>query len=141
MSLNQITIRNLGPEDAHVLDRVRPGVFGDVVDPARVWAFLATRVNELVVALDIGEVVGFACGTVMMHPTRATEFLVQDVAVHADLDGAGMEERLLARITELALDRGCETIRAVDTPNSLFASLAEGEEPGLSKFHWIEPKG
>ena len=64
MSGNPITIRNLGPEDAFVLDRVRPGTFDNPPDPDKVWAFLATRVNELVVALDQGEVIGFAFGTV-----------------------------------------------------------------------------
>ena len=54
MSGNPITIRNLGPEDAFVLDRVRPGTFDNPPDPDKVWAFLATRVNELVVALDQG---------------------------------------------------------------------------------------
>ncbi|NNE78992.1 MAG: hypothetical protein HKN18_01860 [Silicimonas sp.] len=72
MSGHPITIRNLGPEDAYILDRVRPGTFDNEVDPTRAYAFLATRVNELVVALDMGEVVGFASGTVLMHPDKPT---------------------------------------------------------------------
>ena len=52
MSGNPISIRSLGPEDVHVLDRVRDGVFDNRIDPARVWAFLAARVNLMVVAID-----------------------------------------------------------------------------------------
>ena len=138
MSLNQITIRNLGPEEAHVLDRVRPGVFGDEMDPSRVWAFLATRVNELVVALDMGEVVGFVCGTVLMHPGRATEFLVQEVSVHPDVAGDGVEARLLARITELALDRGCEGLVAIGRTSEMFSVVAESAEDGLTRYQWVD---
>src|SRR6056297_2777206 len=77
-----ITIRNLGPEDVHILDRVRAGVFGNPVDPSRAFAFLATRVNEIVVALSGGEVIGFASGTVVMHPDRDPAFFVNQVSVH-----------------------------------------------------------
>jgi len=110
MSLNPITIRNLGPEDAHILDRVRPGLFADAADPSRVWAFLATRVNELVVALDRGEVVGFACGTVLMRPDAPTRFLIQRVEVHPDCRRQGIGRRMMERICDLAWDRGCAGI-------------------------------
>ena len=62
--MNPITIRNLGPEEAHVLDRVREGTFDHPIDPSWAYGFLATRVNEIVVALELGEVVGFASGTI-----------------------------------------------------------------------------
>ena len=131
MSLNPITIRNLGPEDAHLLDRVREGVFEDQLDPARAWAFLATRVNEMVVALDRGEVVGFIAGTVVMHADRPTQFAISQVSVHPDLRCTGIGTRLLRRACELAADRGCESIIAtIDAGNSgaraFFARYSEG---------------
>ncbi len=104
--MNPITIRNLGPEDAHVLDRVRPGTF-DELDLSRAWALLATRVNELVVALDRGEVIGFAYGTMLMRPDKPTEFFVNEIGVHADYRRQGVGRRLMARINELAAERGC----------------------------------
>ena len=111
MSGNPITIRNLGPEDAFVLDRVRPGTFDNPPDPDKVWAFLATRVNELVVALDQGEVIGFAFGTVMQ------------------------------RISDLARERGCETLWLgtegdnVDA-NGLYRALDGRELKGVSVYEW-----
>ena len=110
MSGQPITIRTLGPEDAHVLDRVRPGVFDNEVDPARAWAFLATRVNSIVVALQGGEVVGFASGTVLMHPDKPTAFFVNEVGVADDRRRQGIATRVLARTIELARDRGCEDV-------------------------------
>ena len=110
MSGNPITIRNLGPEDVHVLDRVRVGTFDNPVDPSRAYGFLATRVNEIVVALEMGEVVGFASGTVLMHPDKEPAFFVNEVGVHEDVRRQGVASRLLERLMELACDRGCEVI-------------------------------
>lgn len=141
MTLNPITIRNLGPEDVHVLDRVRPGVFDNPVDPARAWAFLATRVNELVVALDRGEVVGFASGTVLMHPDKPTQFLVNEVSVHETFRRQGIATRLLERIMDLARDRGCEGIWvAAEGDNaparSLYRRLGARETGDVVVYDW-----
>lgn len=110
MSPNPITIRNLGPEDAEVLDRVRPGTFDNPIDPSLAYSFLATRVNELVVALDQGEVIGFVSGTVIMHPDKHTQFFVNELGVHEDYRRRGIATRLMRRIGELAGDRGCELL-------------------------------
>ncbi|MCG6883027.1 MAG: GNAT family N-acetyltransferase [Silicimonas sp.] len=141
MSGNPITIRNLGPEDAFVLDRVRPGTFDHMPDPDRVWSFLATRVNELVVALDQGEVVGFAFGTVMMRPDKPTAFYLDEVGVHEDYRRQGIARRLLARIRELARDRGCESFwLGTEGDNAaalaLYRALGGREMSGVSVFEW-----
>ena len=131
MSGNPITIRNLGPEDAHVLDRVRPGTFDGDLDPSRAWAFLATRVNELVVALDQGEVVGFVYGTTLMRPDKPTEFFVNEISVHSDYE----------RITDLAIDRGCEGLWVMadaenGTARSVYKALGGQESGRAVMFDW-----
>ena len=136
-----INIRNLGPEDAYILDRVRPGLASDTLDPSQVWAFLATRVNELVVALDQGEVVGFASGTTVMHPDHPTEFMIANLVVHPDFKRQGIGRRLLQRITALAEDRGCVHIWArAREDNVAFRSLASSLDAQTVKgdliFHW-----
>ena len=110
MSDQPITIRNLGPEDAHILDRVADGVFDNPVDPARAYGFLATRVNEIVVALQGGVVVGFASGTVLMHPDKPLGFFVNEVGVDDAYRRQGIATRLVRRIIDLARERGCEEI-------------------------------
>jgi len=124
MSGNPITIRNLGPEDAHILDRIRPGTLEHEIDPARAWAFLATRVNELVVALAQGEVVGIASGTTVMRPDQPTAFFVNDINVHPELRRQGIGRRLMERLTDLARDRGCEKVwLTVDAGNEAARGL------------------
>lgn len=138
---NPITIRSLGPEDAHVLDRVRPGTFDDAPDPARVWAFLATRVNEMAVALDRGEVVGFAFGTTMLRPDKPTAFYVDEVSVHEKYRRQGIGKRLLRTIMERARERGCESVwLATEGDNAaalaLYRSMGAGEQGNVVVLDW-----
>ena len=140
--MNPITIRNLGPEDAHILERVREGTIDNPVDPARAWGFLATRVNEIVVALDRGDVIGFASGTVLMHPDKPKQFFVTGVGVHEEYRRQGVGTRLLERISDLAQDRGCENIWTVaDGKNaevrSFYKALGGSESGAKLAFEWI----
>jgi N-acetylglutamate synthase-like GNAT family acetyltransferase len=109
MASKQITIRNLGPEETFVLERVRPGIC-DEFDLTRAWSLLATRINEFVVALDQGEVVGFVYGSMIMHPDKPNEFLVSAIHVHDDHASGDVSVRLVDRIRDLAMDRGCEVM-------------------------------
>ncbi len=143
MSPNPITIRNLGPEEAHVLDRVRPGTFDNPVDPGWAYGFLATRVNDIVVALDRGEVVGFVSGTVLMHPDKPTSFFVNEVSVHEDYRRQGIGRRLVERIRDLARDRGCAAIWvATEGDNvearALYSALRGRETGDIVMYEWDE---
>ena len=142
--MNPITIRNLGPEDAHVLERVRDGVFDNPVDPSWAYGFLATRVNEIVVALDQGEVIGFASGTVLMHPDKPFHFFINEVGVHEDYRRRGIATRLVQRITDLARDRGCGGIwLATEAGNTaargLYQSLDARETKNVVVYDWDHP--
>lgn len=110
MSGQPITIRNLGPEDAHILDRVAEGVFDNPVEPSWAYGFLVTRVNEIVVALLGGEVIGFASGTVLMHPDKPNGFFINEVSTAAPFRRQGIATRLMHRLIDLARDRGCVEI-------------------------------
>ncbi len=141
MSVNPITIRNLGPDEAHVLDRVKPGTFDNPVDPGFAFGFLATRVNELVVALDRGEVIGFASGTVLMHPDKPMSFFINEVGVHEDYRRRGIATRLVERICDLARDRGCQGIwLATEADNAparaLYRAMEARETGGLVMYDW-----
>lgn len=141
MNAQPITIRPLGPEDVDILDRVRPGGFETPIDPQRAWAFLNTRLNDMVVAISDGQVVGYACGTVLMQPAKATAFLVTMVEVHPDFRRQGAARKMLTRLMDAAWDRGCEKIwlrTARDTPEgrALFASLDGIETDRHVVFTW-----
>lgn len=136
-----ITIRTLGPEDVHVLDRVRPGTFDNPVDPTQAYAFLATRVNAIVVALSQGEVVGFASGTVLMHPDKPPFFFINEVSVHEDFRRRGVGRRLVDRICDQAWDRGCAGIwLATEADNAAARGLyksADARETGdIVVYDW-----
>ena len=136
-----ITIRTLGPDDAHVLDRVRPGVFDNEIDPAMAWAFLSLGVNVLVVGLERGEVVGFVSGTVLLHPDKPRSFFVNEVGVHEDVRRRGLATRLMKGIAEVARERGCEEIWVLtDEDNgpakALYGGLGGEETQGHVMFAW-----
>ena len=124
-----------------MLDRVRPGTFDRMPEPDRIWSFLATRVNEMVVALDRGEVVGFAFGTVMMRPDKPTAFYLDEVGVHEDYRRQGIARRMVTRIRDLARDRGCETLWLGaegddEAANALYRALGGRETSGVSIYSW-----
>ena len=144
MSDDPITIRHLGPEDAHILDRVRPGTFDNPVDPARSWAFLATGVNVMVVALSVGEVIGFASGNVVMHPDKDPSFFVNEVSVHVDFRRRGIARKLMARICDIAQDRRCVGIWLAteaenDAARGLYQALHARETTGIVVYDWDHP--
>ncbi|MEM7632077.1 MAG: GNAT family N-acetyltransferase [Pseudomonadota bacterium] len=141
MSGNPITFRSLGPEDAEVLDRVKDGVFDAPLDPSLLWAFLATRVNEMIVALDRGEVIGFAYGTVLMGPDKPKEFFVNEIGVHEDYQGRGIGRRLMERLHRSAIDRGCEMLWVLAEDRNagaggFYRALDGAEMQGISMYDW-----
>ena len=146
MSVNPITIRHLGPEDAHVLDRVRDGTFDNPIDPSRAWAFLALRVNDIVVALDRGDVIGFASGTVLHHPDKVPAYFVHEVSVHEDYRRQGIATRLMKRLASLAEDRGCEVVWLAAEDNNqaargLYTSLNGRETKNIVMYEWDDDTG
>ena len=95
--------------------------------------------NELVVALDAGRVVGFSSGTVLMHPDKPTAFFVQEVGVADAYQGQGIATKLMRRIGDLARDRGCEDIWVLTeegntTARGLYKKLGGVEEGGLVMY-------
>ena len=106
------------------------------------YRFLATGVNELVVALCDGEVIGFASGTALMHPDKPTGFFINEVSVHDDFLRRGIGTRLMGRIIDVARDRGCEGIwLGTELDNvaarALYRKL-DGEEMSGVFYGWDE---
>ncbi len=138
-----ITIRLLGPDDAAVLDRVHPDAFDNPIDPALAWAFLQTGVNSLAVALRVGEVVGFASGTVLMHPDKAPQLFINEVSVAEPFRRRGVARRMVRRLIDAARDRGCDgfwlaTEAENDPARGLYRCLGARETGGIVMYDWNE---
>jgi ribosomal protein S18 acetylase RimI-like enzyme len=97
----------LGPDDAAVLDRVAPGVFDKPVRPDWCTEFLADPRHHLVVARDEGLVVGMASGVHYLHPDKAPQLFINEVAVSTSHRGQGIGRRMLQRLVERATELGC----------------------------------
>src|SRR5512147_3149419 len=83
-------IRILGSADTAVLTRVAEDVFDHPVDPALAETFLADPRHHLAVAIDRGVVVGFASGVHYIHPDKAAELWINEVAVAPTHHGQGI---------------------------------------------------
>ena len=106
MSRQPITIRQLGPEDATLLDRARPSL-GLSDDPDAAWRFLSARANTFLAAIAGGEIVGYAYGTYLLDPKRAPSFFLVEVEVDEGLRRQGIASRLVEKMRDAAADLGC----------------------------------
>lgn len=135
-----ITFRLLGPADLDILLSVRDGLFDNPVDPDEARAFLANPMNEIALAFDRGEVVGFASGTVLQHPDKAPSMFVNEVGVREGWLRRGIGRAVTQVLLDRARARGCQGIWLGTEPDNvaalaLYRSLG-GEEVTFVGFGW-----
>ena len=102
-----VEIRLLTAGDAGTLDRVADDVFDNPVDPRWAAAFLADARHHLFVALDDGVVVGMATGVDYVHPDKAPQLFVNEVAVAPPHRRRGVGRRLLDALLAHGRTLGC----------------------------------
>lgn len=102
-----LEIRLLGRDDAPVLDRVAAGVFDHQVDPARTREFLDDARHHLAVAVEDGCVVGMASAVHYVHPDKAPQLFVNEVAVAPTHQSRGIATQLFALMLEHGKALGC----------------------------------
>jgi ribosomal protein S18 acetylase RimI-like enzyme len=137
-----VEIRLLAPGDDHVLDRVAPDVFDHPIDPRWTAEFLADPRHHLVVAIDGGEVVGFASAVHYVHPDKPPELWINEVGVAASHQRQGIGRRVLAELLRHGAALGCVqawvlTSPANDAARGLYTSAggrAETEASVLYEF-------
>ncbi len=100
-------IRMLGPGDDVVLGNVAPGVFDNALDPALVAEFLRDRRHHLAIAIDEGQVVGFASGVHYVHPDKPAELFINEVAVAPNHHRRGIGTAVVRELLEHATRLGC----------------------------------
>ncbi len=140
-------IRMLGPSDDVVLRNVAPGVFDNAIDPALVADFLRDGRHHVAVAVDQGQVVGFASGVHYVHPDKPAEMFINEVAVAPSHHRGGIGRAVVQALLQHATRLGCReawvlTDRDNHAAMRLYAST--GGDPG-SRDHvmftyYLKPK-
>jgi ribosomal protein S18 acetylase RimI-like enzyme len=126
--------RILHAGDQMVLDNVAPGVFDHPLDPRLVAEFLDDDRHHLAVAVDQGQVIGFASGVHYVHPDKPSELWINEVAVAPSHQGQGVGKAVIRALLEHGKRLGCSeawvlTDRSNQAAMRLYASTGGQETP------------
>ena len=102
-----LTLRLLGADDESVLRHVAPDVFDGPVNTRWSAEFLADPRHHLAVAIDAGQVVGMASAVHYLHPDKAPQLWINEVAVAPTHQGQGIGRRLLELLLAHGHDLRC----------------------------------
>jgi ribosomal protein S18 acetylase RimI-like enzyme len=143
MTPREVDIRMLGADDTSVLARVAEDVFDEAVSADLSAEFLADPRHHLAVALDGGEVVGFASGVHYVHPDKPAELFINEVGVAPTHRRRGIATRLLEVLLERGRAVGCReawvaTEQDNDAAQALYSSVGGREEPAPSIHYSFE---
>ena len=111
-----IDVRLLGSDEADVLDNVAPDVFDHQIHPRWCAEFFADQRHHLVVALDGDLVVGMASGVHYVHPDKAPELWINEVAVAPTHHGQGIGRRLVTTLVQHGATLGCGEAWVLTSP-------------------------
>jgi ribosomal protein S18 acetylase RimI-like enzyme len=117
-----------------VLTNVAPGVFDNAIDPRLVSEFLSDPRHHLAVAIDRGQVIGFASGVHYVHPDKPAELWINEVGVAPDHQGRGVGKAVVRALLEHGKRLGCEqawvlTDHANTAAIRLYAAVGGKAEP------------
>jgi aminoglycoside 6'-N-acetyltransferase I len=101
-------IRILKSGDEAVLNTVAPDVFDNALEPALVAEFLRDERHHLAVALEDGQVVGFASGVHYVHPDKPPELWINEVGVAPSHHRRGIGKAIMGALLRHAKSLGCK---------------------------------
>src|SRR5688500_3725221 len=126
--------RILDRSNQAVLANVAPDVFDNAIAPRLASEFLSAPRHHLAVAIDQGQVIGFASGVHYVHPDKPAELWINEVGVSPDHQGRGVGKAVVRALLEHGRRLGCEeawvlTDSANTAANRLYASVGGKAEP------------
>ncbi len=135
-----LTLKRLGPEDLALLLAVPEDLLDNPVDADQARAFLADPGHEMVLALMGDEVVGFASGTILLHPDKKPSMFINEVGTRDEWLRQGIGKAVTHRLIEVARERGCKGVWLGTEPDNdaalaLYRSL-QGDEITIVGFGW-----
>jgi len=116
--MSPVAVRLLDHDDAAVLDNVADDVFDHAVHPRWCAEFFADPRHHLAVALDNGVVVGMASGVHYVHPDKAPELWINEVAVAPTHHNLGIGRRLVATLVAHGEALGCGEAWVLTSPDN-----------------------
>jgi ribosomal protein S18 acetylase RimI-like enzyme len=105
--LAKIEIKQLGPGDASILDRVAADVFDHPINKKRLAAYLREPNHLLFVAICDGEVIGQARGMIHLHPDMDNELYIDNLGVTLAFHRQGIGTRLVKELLKAGKEHGC----------------------------------
>ena len=129
-----VEVKILRAGDQGVLVHVAPEVFDHPVDLKLAEEFLADERHHLAVAIDAGMVVGFASAVHYVHPDKAAELWINEVAVAPTHRGRGIAKEILRVMFDVGRELGCGqawvlTDRDNEAAMGLYRSVGGTEAP------------
>jgi aminoglycoside 6'-N-acetyltransferase I len=100
-------VKLLTRADSKVLDHVAPGVFDRGISPRLRDEFLNDPRHHLAVAIEAGQVVGFASGVHYIHPDKPNELWINEVAVAPSHWRQGVGRKVVEALLAHAKALGC----------------------------------
>ena len=112
------TVRVLGAHEASVLANVAPEAFDNPINPEWCAEFFADPRHHLVVALDGDLVVGMASGVHYLHPDKAPQLFINEVAVASTHAGQGLGRKLVTTLVEHGRTVGANEAWVLTSPTN-----------------------
>lgn len=106
--MSEIAILRLDEANAGLLDTVADDVFDDVVDPARLAAYIAQPGHLMTVAFAGGRVIGQCQAVIHRHVDRPTELYIDNLGVAEAFRRRGVASRLVQAMFAWGRELGCE---------------------------------
>jgi ribosomal protein S18 acetylase RimI-like enzyme len=102
-----IEIKVLQRGDESILMNVAAEVFDNPIDPERTREFLEDPRHHIAVAIDDGLVVGFASAVHYIHPDKAPEMWINEVALAPTHRRRGLGKAVLNALFEVGRTYNC----------------------------------
>jgi len=111
-------------------------VFDNPIDPNLAREFLNDPRHHIVVAVDGGQVVGFASGVDYVHPDKPRELFINAVSVAPAHRGKGLAKTLVRTLLGIAAAKGCRTAWVLTdrgNPNAMSLYKSAGGVEGVDE--------
>lgn len=105
--MSAVETRILQAGDHALLMNVAPEVFDNDLDARLTREFLLDDRHHIAVAIDNGQVIGFASGVHYIHPDKPAEMWINKVGVADTHQGRGIGKAIMKTMLEHARALGC----------------------------------